>query len=354
VTFRTRLRLCLALLALLAAAAGFAETSPESVRLGLPPAPVATTSAEQIGWTRLGEKLFFDLRLSRNGKVGCVSCHAPERAFSDGMKTSVGVAGRAGTRNSPSLLNVVFATQLFWDGRAASLEEQALQPFASALEHGLGQAGVAVTRVRGLDDYRPLLAAVGIGDDLGAAHLERALATFQRSLVSGGSAFDRYAYGREAGALSAGALRGLELFRGRAGCSTCHTIGEQSATFTDERFHAIGSSISAGQVAAALKRLDAASKDHVGELVLGDPGVAALGRFVVTRDLDDLGRFRTPSLRNVARTAPYMHDGRIATLEEAVEYELYQRGLAVGTPAILTPLERSDLVAFLRALDGVR
>jgi cytochrome c peroxidase len=184
-----------------------------------------------------------------------------------------------------------------------------------------------------------------------------ALAEYERTLVAGDSPFDRYLYGAEQGAISAEAISGLELFRGRARCVSCHAIQAQSALLTDDRYHDAPGGLSAdvagrlGELTRKVIRLkQTGNPGDLNRAVVSDAGVAALGRFVVTLDPADIGRFKTPTLRNVALTAPYMHDGRTKTLEEAVETELYGRGNAVNRPIVLTAQERKELVAFLNTL----
>lgn len=190
--------------------------------------------------------------------------------------------------------------------------------------------------------------------DIRPAHVGQALAAYERTLVAGNSPFDRYAYGHDKTALTPSAVRGLELFRGRANCVACHSIDATSALFTDNRFH----SLSVGMAGLsdrlpALTTAIARAKEAGGSLdrlVLDAQDVANLGRFVHTLEPADIGKFRTPSLRNAALTAPYMHDGSVATLREAVELEIYYRGAEAGRPLVLTPREKDDLVAFLEAL----
>ena len=190
------------------------------------------------------------------------------------------------------------------------------------------------------------------GERIDLEHVTNSLASYVRTLAEGNSAFDQFYYGRKIDALPHTARRGFELFRGRAQCVSCHTIGEQGASFTDNRFHSLGVGLAriSQNLAELTTRVAGIPKDQLDKLVLTDPDVAALGRFVVTHDPHDIGRFRTPSLRNAALTAPYMHDGSVLTLEEAVDQEVYYRGLEVGRPLILNPAEKADLVTFLRAL----
>jgi cytochrome c peroxidase len=183
----------------------------------------------------------------------------------------------------------------------------------------------------------------------------QALAAYERTLIAGGSAFDRFQYGHQSEALSAAQARGLELFRGRARCATCHLIGTSFALFTDEQFHmspgGLPSSVTTHLPSLARSVVEA-THDHsrLERLIATDSDIAALGRFIVTRNPADIGKFRTASLRNVALTAPYMHDGSVTTLEDAVDAELYSRTPSASYPIALTVSERQDLVEFLKSL----
>jgi cytochrome c peroxidase len=275
---------------------------------------------------RLGRRLFFDPVLSADRTVACASCHVPDRGFAGADARAVGVGGRAGKRNAPTLLNVAYGTSFFWDGRAASLEEQALLPIADPLEMA-SSADEAVRRLRADPSYvADFRTAFGDDGEVTAQNLARALASFQRSLVTGDSPVDRFRHG-EITALSEDAKQGLWLFEGRGGCWKCHS----GHNFTDGRFHNTGVSWGA------------------------EPGDT--GRFAVTRQDQDRGAFKTPTLRNVARTAPYMHDGSMATLEEVVRYYGKGGNPNPGLDPALKPLDLSErevkqLAAFLRALSG--
>lgn len=268
----------------------------------------------------LGRQLFFDPILSRNGQVSCASCHSPQRSFADSTARSAGVSGRRGRRNAPAIVNRGYGAAFFWDGRAATLEEQVLGPLQNPNELG-SSVSATIARLAADSSY-----AAQFREAFGAAPtgttLARALASYLRSIRSGDSRFDRFT-GGDAAALSAQEQWGLALFRGRAGCWRCHT----GANLTDEDFHNTG-------VAAES----------------GDPG-----RESVTRRPGDRGRFKTPTLRDVARTAPYMHDGNLQTLEAVIEF--YDGGGRPNPlldpdvrPLRLTSQEKSALVAFLRAL----
>ena len=269
---------------------------------------------------RLGRRLFFDPVLSADRSVACATCHDPAHGFAGTSPAAVGAHGRTGRRNAPSLLNVAYHTAFFWDGRAATLEEQALQPIADPREMD-SSPEEAVRRLRADPTYVAQFREA-FGEEVGPQTLARALASFERTLVAGNSAVDRFRAGRVTD-LPAAARQGLWLFESRAGCWRCHS----GAALTDGKFHNTG--IGWG----------------------GDD----LGRMAVTGRDADRGLFKTPTLRNVARTGPYMHDGSVATLAEVVRY--YGRGGNANPhldPAV-KPLALSDddvrhLVAFLEAL----
>jgi cytochrome c peroxidase len=328
--------------------------------LGLPPLEPHALSGESKDKALLGERLFVDKRLSADGKVSCGSCHLSDQSFSDGLPRSKGHAGREGTRNTPSLLNVAYVKPLFWDGRAADLASQARAPFTNCVEHALANEDALLQIVR--DDavyandfariFRIAPAVIRI-DTISAA-----LIAFERTLLAGGSPFDRFVYGKDGSAMSAQAIRGFTLFKGRAGCAACHSIGKDSSLLSDQEFHMAARGLPAGatQNLAALAAKVVTAKRSVNSkeletLIATDGAIAALGRFVATLQPADIGKFRTPSLRNVALTAPYMHDGSVSTLEEAVDLELYSRGI-VTYPIVLTRSEKSELVEFLKMLSS--
>ncbi len=297
--------------------------------LGLPPVPNPAPAAA----VALGKKLFFSPALSVDGTVACANCHQPEKGFADARPASPGVKGGMGNRNAPSVWNAVHQQTQFWDGRAKSLEEQASGPMMNAIEMGHSPSGV-VASVQALPEMRQMMAAAYGDDSVTIERIARAIAAYEQTLVRGNSPFDRFVFGGDKTALSADAQRGLELFRGKANCATCHLIGKESALFTDHQFHNLG-----------------VGMDPAGELT-------DLGRFKVSGRERDRGAFRTPSLRNVAETAPYMHDGSLKTLKEVVDFYV---GGGNGNPQLdplLRPLtmftrqERADLVAFLESLTG--
>ncbi|WP_334040214.1 cytochrome-c peroxidase [Burkholderia ambifaria] len=347
----------MAIVMAMAVAVPFTARSQEMTnRVGLPPAIREAGSPGESNAIRLGQRIFFDKRLSADGTVSCASCHQPEHAFTDGLPRSRGVGGHTGTRNAPSLLNAPLVNTQFWDGRESSLETQALEPFVNPVEQGLNNLDSLLGIIRADTGYvEAFKAAFGVSEHaITTQHVARALASFERSLVVGDSDLDRYYFRGDATALSPEAVRGFLLFMGRARCSSCHTIDPAAATFTDEKFHTlhVGMSRIDGRLAELTQQVIKLRKHgaSVATLVLSNDDIAQLGRFVVTLAPDDIGKFRTPSLRNVALTAPYMHDGSVATLEEAVDQEIYYRMAQSGNPLILTPKEKHDLISFLESL----
>lgn len=310
--------------------------------LGLPTLAMGTDARRE----RLGEQLFFDKRLSADGAMACATCHDPAQAFTQRDRaTPTGQSGRPLRRNAPTLLNVAFARPLMHDGAAPSLEAQVLTPLLDRAEMANTSFADLEQRLAALSEYGTAFEAVFQGPPT-MARIGEALAAYQRTLLSGNSAFDRWKYGGDQAAMSADAKAGFELFTGKAGCVMCHVVGETSALFTDNGMHNTGiGAAHAGRVA----RQDAATIDFA---AAGDRG-----RQEVTGQPADLYRYRTPTLRNVALTAPYMHDGSIASLEEVVRF--YDRGgiANANLDAAIRPLGLNDaevaaLVAFLQSLNG--
>jgi cytochrome c peroxidase len=304
--------------------------------LGLPTPPIPNDNRPTADSIALGRKLFYDVRLSRDSTVSCASCHSPELHFSDGQPLAKGVGGQLGARNSPTVLNAAYSTFQFWDGRAASLEKQAGGPIADPKEMNLPH-DVCVAKLNSDQEYRDQFAKVFGSGQITMDKVEKAVASFERTLLSGNSPFDRYQYGGDRTALSAEAIRGLAIFtdKNRGNCATCHTIGEKYALFTDGKFHNLG-----------------AGMNSSGELT-------DLGRYVQTGLEADRGSFRTPSLRNVAKTAPYMHDGSLRTLKDVVDFYVGGGNSNPQMDPEIKPLklsaqDRSDLVIFLEALTGER
>jgi cytochrome c peroxidase len=308
----------------------------------------------------VGKELFLDQRLSADGTISCATCHRPDRSFTDGVALAVGIGRRIGTRNAPSLYNVRFATTLFWDGRISGLEAQAKLPLLNLYEHGLASESDLLSRITSDRHYRQEFGRLSLGP-LSIALVTNALAAYERTLLAGNSPFDRYQYAGDRHAMTDSAIRGLKLFRGRAGCASCHTIDQSFALLSDGQFHPSPAGIPPEvnrQLVELTQRVATVKSrgriDELNSLIVEDPGVAALGRFVVTLNPADIGLFRTPSLRNVTETGPYLHDGQLTKLEDVVEAELYSRGSDIRYPIVVTASEMADLLAFLSALRSAK
>jgi len=300
----------------------------------------------------LGRQLYFDARISTDGTVACATCHDPRTGFADGRgaATSAGVGGVLGGRNAPTVLNAAFLQEQFWDGRAPTLEAQAVLPLINPIEHGFADHPAVVARIAELAEYAPLFEAAFGSSEISIERVGQAIASFERTLLSLEAPIDRFLAG-DADAISESAERGWGLFNGKARCNTCHGHVSVIPLFTDDLYHNIGVGVAVpGFEELARKALDdPAALD--GELA-AHPALSELGRFAITREPADLGAFRTPQLRNVALTAPYMHDGSEATLADTITF--YDRGgnanpwLDGGMrPLNLTDQERADLVALL-------
>jgi cytochrome c peroxidase len=332
--------------------------------LGLPPLPDVPAGLPTPAQIALGRRLFFDRRLSHNGTISCAMCHVPAQGFTNNeLATAVGLEGRTVRRNAPTLYNVAYAERLFHDAREDRLEQQVWGPLLAANEMGNPSVGYVLATLRALPAYRGRFETAFAGQGPTMETVGAALASYQRTLLSGGSPFDRWRWGGESEALSAAARRGFELFTGGAGCAGCHHVGAGAALFTDQSLHNTGVGFRATMgLSLPPDRIRLTPGTFLGI----DPAVIAaasapapgdLGRYEVTGDPDDRWTYRTPTLRNVALTAPYMHDGSLATLRDVVEF--YDRGGVPneGLDARLRPLGLSreqvaDLVAFLESLTG--
>lgn len=354
---------------LFCAAGVMAGTQPDpDPMLGLPPVPIPENNPQTPAKIALGDKLFMEERFSTTGDVACFTCHDPEKAFTDSpLKVSEGIEKKTGTRNAPTVLNAAYFTTQFWDGRSPDLEDQALHPFTNPVEHGLPSHEPILKIVRKDAEYKKAFKEVfgKTGDDITMTEVTQAIAAFQRTKVGGNSPFDRYYYGGEKGAMNEQQLRGLDLFVNQGRCVSCHVIEQTQALFTDNRFHNIGVGINTIQddiPELAREFLEAeATVSEVDVKVLTDVRTSELGRFAVDRLFEGLGAFKTPTLRNIAATAPYMHDGSVATLKDVVVH--YNNGgvTEVGDPVNdflsggIRPLDLEeeqidDIVAFMEAL----
>ena len=336
--------------------------------LGLPPVPVPANNPMTPEKIALGSQLFNDKRFSATGEVSCATCHDAGKAFTDSpLKTSEGINKLTGTRNAPTVVNAAYFASQFWDGRSADLEDQSQHPFVNPVEMGLKDHEPILKIVRSDPTY-----VAGFKQSFGVEpaaitmdHVKKAIASFERTLVAGDSPFDRWYFGGDKTAMSEAAVRGFKVFLEDGRCVSCHTIEQDHALFTDNRFHNIGAGINRIQDKVpeiAPKFLEAKAKGvDVDKAVLSDPNSSELGRFAVTDGLDELGSFKTPTLRNVAVTAPYMHDGSVKTLRDVVVH--YNNGgvtnkgervndfLSGGIRELnLDEQQISDLVAFMEAL----
>lgn len=298
------------------------------VPLGLKGAPEAPednpTAAAKV---ELGKRLYFDKRLSADGTISCAACHDPAKGWTDQAPVSAGIRGQKGGRSAPTVLNAAYMDVQFWDGRAKTLEDQAKGPIQNPIEMGSTHE-LTVKRLAGIKGYAPFFKAAFGDESVDIDRVAKAIAAFERTVLTGNSPFDRWQAGDKT-AMSEAAARGFALFNsaGKANCAICH----DGFNFSDSDFHNLGVGIKA-------KKPD-------------------LGRFEVTKQEKDTGAFKTPTLRNLADTAPYMHDGSEKTLKAVVEF--YNKGGEKNPqldgrihPLRLTPAEVDDVVAFLDALNG--
>ncbi len=283
---------------------------------GLPPVVHPKDNPSTPEKIALGKQLYFDPRLSADNKISCASCHDPKKGWSNGEQFATGVEGKKGGRNSPTVINSAYYTLQFWDGRAKSLEDQALGPIQNPIEMNLTLEKV-VEKLNGIAGYKEQFQKV-FGTDVTPDGIAKSIAAFERTVLSGDAPYDKLKAGDKA-ALSESAQKGMKLFFGKANCSACHS----GPSFTDSAFHNIG--------------LD--SKDE--------------GRFVISKIKGDTGAMKTPTLRDIAKTGPYMHNGSLKTLEEVVAH--YNKG-GNGNPfqdeeihaLKLTDADLADLVTFMK------
>jgi len=344
-------------------APAFADTM-----LGLPDVPVPPNNPQSPDKIALGSRLFNDVRFSKTGDVSCATCHDPGKAFTDSpLSVSEGINKLTGTRNAPTVVNAAYNRTQFWDGRSPSLEDQALHPFLNPVEMALPNHEALLDIVRADKDYVQAFESVfGVAaDEITMAEVTKAIAAFERTQVGGDSAFDRWYFGGDKSAMSAEAVRGFAVFLGDGRCVSCHTIEQNHALFTDHLFHNIGIGINDIQdkvptLASAFQVAKNAGID-VDVAVLSDADTSHLGRFAVDDQLSSMGAFKTPTLRNIAMTAPYMHDGSLQTLRETVVH--YNNGGVTNAgdpvnafldggirPLNLTDQQIDDLVAFMESL----
>ena len=275
----------------------------------------------------LGRKLYFDTRLSKDNTVSCATCHAPDQGFSDGKKTSTGIAGQVGGRNAPTVMNRLFSQEQFWDGRAEDLEAQALGPVQNPIEMGHTLEAM-ISTLKGISMYAPDFEKAFGTPEITADRVGMAIASYERTVITGNAPYDRYQAGDKT-AMGESAVRGMEIFndKNRGNCVTCHA----GFNFTDESYHNLGLGM--------------------------DKPKPDLGRFEVTKKDFDRGAFKTPTLRNITQSGPYLHDGSEATLMDVVNF--YDKGGVPNKwlsqeikPLHLSDQDKADLLAFMEALTG--
>jgi cytochrome c peroxidase len=301
--------------------------------LGLPPVPVPADNPLTVETVALGKRLYFDKSLSIDNSVSCATCHDPNHGFAYAGDVSTGVGGKKGTRNSPTIINAAYYTTQFWDGRENTLEKQAEGPVQNPAEMAHRLAGVVARLTSDASYVTAFEHAYGSGP-VTFEKVEKSIAAYERRVVAGDSPFDRWYFGGHQHAVDGSVKRGFEVFRrtDKGNCTSCHVIAQHYALFTDNQFHNIGVGVRSG-----------APTD--------------LGRYEVTHADRDRGAFKTPSLRNIAETAPYMHDGSLDTLVQVIDFH------AAGGNANpwldskmsmvhLSTREKADLVAFLESLSG--
>lgn len=302
--------------------------------LGLPPVPVPADNPPTAETIALGRRLYYDPILSQDGSVSCATCHSPQYGFADPKPVSEGVGKKMGTRNSPSVLNSAYSKLQFWDGRSPSLEKQAEGPVQNPVEMA-NTLAVVERRLNADRSYREEFAKAWGAQPITYEMVEKSIASFERTLISGNSPFDRWKYGHDENAVSASAKRGFVVFTStkKGNCAACHTVKEKYALFEDNEFHNVGVGVDMGQ--------------------FNDVGL-----YAVTHNEADKGKFKTPCLRNIAQTAPYMSDGSLKDLKEVIDFYI---GAGNSNPNLdkqihvldfLSGQERADLQAFLNSLTG--
>ena len=302
--------------------------------LGLPPVPIPADNPPTAETIALGRRLYYDPILSADNTVSCATCHSPQYGFADPKPVSEGVGKQKGTRNSPPVTNAAYFTVQFWDGRAPSLEKQAEGPVQNPVEMA-NTLAIVEQRLNADPSYKAEFAKAWGPRPITYEMVAKSIASFERTVVSGNSPFDRWKYGHDESAVSAEVKRGFLVFTSqkKGNCAACHTIGPNNALFTDNQFHDVGVGYDMGQF-------------------------TDVGLFAVTHHDADKGKFKTPSLRNISQTFPYMSDGSLKNLKEAIDFYI---GAGNSNPNLdkkihvldfLSGQERTDLEAFLNSLTG--
>jgi cytochrome c peroxidase len=302
--------------------------------LGLPPVPVPKDNPPTAETIALGRRLYYDPVLSLDKSISCASCHSPSAGFADPRPVSEGVGGKKGSRNSPTVINSAYSDLQFWDGRAPSLEKQAEGPVANPVEMAHSLNGV-VERLSADPSYKADFEKAWGSGPITYEKVEKSIASFERTVVSGNSPFDRWKYGHDEHAVDASVKRGFVVFTSakKGNCAACHTVGEKYALFTDNKFHDVGIGVDAGQF-------------------------TDVGQSAITHNEADKGKFKTPTLRNIAQSAPYMSDGSLKDLKQVIDFYI---GAGNSNPNLdkeihvldfLSGQERQDLQNFLNSLTG--
>jgi cytochrome c peroxidase len=309
----------------------------------------------------LGRKLYFDTHLSRDGTLACATCHDVSRGFTDHRNVSEGISDQLGRRSAPTTLNAALLQNMFWDGRAATLEDQAKLPILNPIEMGHPDPASAMKAIAADPAYQPLfMKAYGRAPNYD--DLARAIASFERTLIFLDAPFDRFAAGDKS-AISAAAQRGFDLFNNKGRCVSCHMLNSSNPLGTDNLFHNIGVSARTqnfeGLASQGLKAIAANDSAEALDKLALQTDLAELGRFIVTRNRGDIGAFKTEQLRNIGITAPYMHDGSLKTLWDVIDH--YNKGGETNAyldggiePLDLSESEINDLVEFLFTLTDRR
>ena len=335
-------------------------------QLGVPPVQHPSDNPLSRAGIELGRRLFFDRRLSINDTMSCAICHVPEMGFANNEhQTSVGVEGRSVRRNAPTILNVAYKTMLFHDGREFTLENQVWTPMLARNEMANPSIGYVIQKVNNIEDYDGLFEKA-FGRSASIETIGMALAQYQRTLISANSRFDRWYYGDEKVLLNEEEQLGFEIFTGKGTCSACHLIGEEYALFTDNSLHNTGLgydiAMSKEPPTYRVQLAPGTFVDVKSELINAVSQSRHtmrndLGRYEVSENPDDLWKYLTPTLRNIELSAPYMHNGQLATLEAVIDF--YDKG-GIQNPR-LSPLikalalkqqEKQALLAFLKTLTG--
>ena len=310
------------------------KTVQIKVPLGLPPVVIPADNPPTAETIALGRRLFYDPILSADRSVSCASCHSPQFGFADPRPVSEGVGKKTGTRHSPPVVNATYYTVQFWDGRAPTLENQAEGPVQNPVEMA-NTLKTVEERLNADSSYRQQFAEAWGARPIVYEMVEKSIASFERTVISGNSPFDRWKYGHNKNAVDDSVKRGFVVFtsKKKADCAACHTVGEKYALFTDNQFHNVGVGVNAGDF-------------------------TDVGLYAVTHNEADKAKFKTPSLRNVAQRAPYMSDGSLKDLKQVIDFYI---GAGNSNPNLdpkihvldfLSGQERADLQAFLNSLTG--